>query len=76
MRRHTAAEANAVTVSPPQTIRSVLICGAVLCPANAHGRYVVDQLQCLGILQTCEVLKMGMPTRVTYTELKEVRYPW
>ena len=36
------------------------------------GRYVVDQLQCLGILQTCEVLKVGMPTRVTYTELKEV----
>lgn len=36
-------------------------------------RYVVEQLQCLGILQTCEVLKVGMPTRVTYTELKEVR---
>eukprot|EP00903_Cladosiphon_okamuranus_P011132 g10508.t1 len=35
-------------------------------------RYVVDQLQCLGILQTCEVLKVGMPTRVTYAELKEV----
>eukprot|EP00903_Cladosiphon_okamuranus_P011080 g10459.t1 len=35
-------------------------------------KYVVDQLQCLGILQTCEVLKVGMPTRVTYTELKEV----
>lgn len=34
----------------------------------------MDQLQCLGILQTCEVLKVGMPTRVTYTELKEVRY--
>lgn len=33
----------------------------------------MDQLQCLGILQTCEVLKVGMPTRVTYTELKEVR---
>ncbi|CAM9665996.1 unnamed protein product [Ascophyllum nodosum] len=35
-------------------------------------RYVVDQLQCLGILQTCEVLKVGMPTRVSYSELKEV----
>ncbi len=33
-------------------------------------QYVVDQLQCLGILQTCEVLKVGMPTRVTYTELR------
>lgn len=33
---------------------------------------MVAQLQCLGILQTCEVLKVGMPTRVTYTELKEV----
>ncbi|CAM9301743.1 unnamed protein product, partial [Scytosiphon promiscuus] len=35
-------------------------------------KYVVEQLQCLGILQTCEVLKVGMPTRVTYKELKEV----
>ncbi len=35
----------------------------------------MDQLQCLGILQTCEVLKVGMPTRVTYTELKEVSNP-
>ena len=35
-------------------------------------RYVVEQLQCLGILQTCEVLKVGMPTRVTYIDLKEV----
>ncbi|CAM9718264.1 unnamed protein product, partial [Hapterophycus canaliculatus] len=40
--------------------------------------YVVEQLQCLGILQTCEVLKVGMPTRVTYKELKEVIHatPW
>ena len=37
-----------------------------------RSRYVVEQLQCLGILQTCEVLKVGMPTRVTYTDLKEV----
>ena len=37
-------------------------------------RYVVEQLQCLGILQTCEVLKVGMPTRVTYKELKEVSH--
>ncbi len=34
----------------------------------------MEQLQCLGILQTCEVLKVGMPTRVTYTELKEVSH--
>jgi myosin heavy subunit len=31
---------------------------------------VVDQLRCLGILATCEVLKAGMPTRVTYKELR------
>eukprot|EP00752_Nemacystus_decipiens_P008749 g7810.t1 len=35
-------------------------------------RYVVGQLQCLGIVQTCEVLKVGMPTRVTYSDLKAV----
>jgi myosin heavy subunit len=33
--------------------------------------YVVDQLRCLGILTTCEVLKAGMPTRITYKELHE-----
>ena len=44
----------------------------IFCFLSCSFRYVVDQLQCLGILQTCEVLKVGMPTRVTYTELKEV----
>jgi hypothetical protein len=32
--------------------------------------YVVEQLRCLGILTTCEVLKAGMPTRIKYTELQ------
>lgn len=31
---------------------------------------MVEQLRCLGILATCEVLKAGMPTRVTYKELR------
>ncbi|KAG5175947.1 P-loop containing nucleoside triphosphate hydrolase protein [Tribonema minus] len=35
-------------------------------------RYVLEQLQCLGILQTCEVLRVGLPTRVSYAELKDV----
>ena len=37
------------------------------CPPR---KYVVDQLRCLGILATCEVLKAGMPTRITYKELR------
>jgi myosin heavy subunit len=32
--------------------------------------YVVEQLRSLGILQTCEVLKVGLPTRIPYQELK------
>ena len=39
-------------------------------PRQPHRKYVVDQLRCLGILATCEVLKAGMPTRVTYKELR------
>ena len=35
--------------------------------------YVVDQLRALGIVQTCEVLKQGLPTRVAYAEL-DARY--
>ena len=32
-------------------------------------RYVVGQLRCQGIMQTAQVLKVGLPTRVTYDEL-------
>eukprot|EP01038_Epipyxis_sp_PR26KG_P010564 gene10564-14190_t len=32
--------------------------------------YVVDQLRALGVLQACEVLKVGLPTRIKYSELK------
>ena len=32
---------------------------------------MVTQLRCLGLLQTCEVLKVGLPTRVTYALLRE-----
>jgi len=34
-------------------------------------QYVVTQLRCLGLLQTCEVLKVGLPTRVPYSVLRE-----
>uniref|UniRef100_K3X8E6 Myosin motor domain-containing protein n=1 Tax=Globisporangium ultimum (strain ATCC 200006 / CBS 805.95 / DAOM BR144) TaxID=431595 RepID=K3X8E6_GLOUD len=32
-------------------------------------RYVVGQLRCQGIMQTAQVLKVGLPTRVGYAEL-------
>lgn len=32
-------------------------------------RYVVVQLRCQGIMQTAQVLKVGLPTRVAYSEL-------
>ena len=32
-------------------------------------RYVVGQLRCQGIMQTAQVLKVGLPTRVSYGEL-------
>ncbi len=34
-----------------------------------HNGYVVDQLRALGILQACEVLKICLPTRITYADL-------
>lgn len=34
-------------------------------------QYVVTQLRCLGLLQTCEVLKVGLPTRVPYMLLRD-----
>ena len=32
-------------------------------------RYVVGQLRCQGIMQTAQVLKVGLPTCVSYSEL-------
>ena len=39
-------------------------------PGLFHRAYVTEQLRCLGILATCEVLKAGLPTRISYRELK------
>lgn len=39
-------------------------------PGLFHRSYVTEQLRCLGILATCEVLKAGLPTRISYRELK------
>lgn len=38
-------------------------------------RYVVDQLRCTGMLATCELLKVGLPTRVTYAEICSIYKP-
>lgn len=39
-----------------------------------HG-YVVDQLRCTGMLATCELLKVGLPTRVSYDEICRIYKP-
>jgi myosin heavy subunit len=33
-------------------------------------KYVVEQLRALGVLQACEILKVCLPTRVKYSEIK------
>lgn len=43
----------------------------VMLVTERNGSYVVEQLRCLGVLRTCEVLKVGMPTRVSYADLKK-----
>ncbi|KAF0689887.1 Aste57867_18683 [Aphanomyces stellatus] len=37
--------------------------------------YVVDQLRCTGMLATCELLKVGLPTRVSYDEICRIYKP-
>lgn len=39
-------------------------------PGVYDPQYVVTQLRSLGLLQTCEVLKVGLPTRVGYAALR------
>ena len=40
-----------------------------LSPSGLDQSLVCGQLQSLGIIQTCEVLKAGLPTRVPHTQL-------
>ena len=48
-------------------------------PTMTHGEfdngYVVDQLRCTGMLATCELLKVGLPTRVSYAEICSIYKP-
>lgn len=39
-------------------------------------RYVVEQLRSLGVIQTCEVLRFGMPTRISYANLESMYRPF
>lgn len=42
-----------------------------LVPDLFEDAFVVEQMRALGIVQACEVLKVSLPTRVTYQELKD-----
>jgi hypothetical protein len=58
-------------------------CSFVRCikpnPTMTVGKFdracVIDQLRCLGVIQTCEVLKAGMPTRIRMSELENMYRP-
>lgn len=44
-------------------------------PNNFDPAYVVNQLRCAGMLETCELLQVGLPTRVTYEEICRIYKP-
>jgi myosin heavy subunit len=44
-------------------------------PGEVDNRYVLEQVRSLGILQACEVLKVSLPTRITYAQLREALGP-
>ena len=42
---------------------------ASMAPGLFEHKFVMDQVRVLGIIQTCEVLKQGMPARLTFAEI-------
>lgn len=40
-------------------------------PGEFDNLYVMEQIRSLGILQACEVLKVSLPTRITYAQLQK-----
>nr|CCA15693.1 myosinlike protein putative [Albugo laibachii Nc14] len=48
---------------------------SIMTPNNFDPTYVVDQLRCTGMLATCELLQVGLPTRVTYEEICRIYKP-
>eukprot|EP00904_Undaria_pinnatifida_P011109 jgi/Undpi1/7128/HiC_scaffold_22.g09602.m1 len=77
--RRTVAGNFMASMQDLSTTLAATTCGFVRCiKPNAamdfgifDSHYVVEQLRCLGVLRTCEVLKVGMPTRVSYADLKK-----
>ena len=41
-------------------------------PGIFEHRFVVEQIRSLGIVQTCEVLRQGLPARVQFTEIEAI----
>ena len=43
---------------------------AEMTPGVFDSGYVVEQMRALGLVQACEVMKVGLPSRMTYADLK------
>jgi myosin heavy subunit len=48
---------------------------ASMVPAVFDNAYVVEQMRALGLVQACEVMRVGLPNRMTYVDLKAALAP-
>jgi hypothetical protein len=48
---------------------------AAMVPGVLDRRYVVEQLRWMGVVQTCEILKVGLPTRLPYSQIDDLYRP-
>lgn len=44
-------------------------------PLTYDEKYALEQIKCLGLVQVCSVMQIGLPTRITYIELKSLLGP-
>jgi myosin heavy subunit len=48
---------------------------AAMRPGVLDRQYTVDQLRWMGVVQTCEILKVGLPTRLPYAQIDNLYRP-
>jgi myosin heavy subunit len=79
LRRTTVVERFSQDISNLCAMLHLTSCNFIRCikpnsisqPLHVEEKFVYDQIRALGLVQCCEVMKIGLPTRITFVELKE-----
>mmetsp|Transcript_116 Transcript_116/g.209 ORF Transcript_116/g.209 Transcript_116/m.209 type:complete len:1351 (+) Transcript_116:80-4132(+) len=79
-RKYTIADAFSASMTELCTTLKASTCSFIRCikpntvlkPSIFDSKYVLDQIRALGLVNVCSVMQIGLPTRVSFTEVKRI----